>query len=112
MKKIIDIFPKDNLFKIRIKRLKKANKIFIEKKNNDIIGIVYINHYFVFLANITWITKKGYRNKGIATKLIKKAQQEYVILTAKTHNLISTHLAHKMGFRPIYKNYMIWIKKF
>lgn len=111
LKEIIGILPNDGLREKRIKNIKKAKKIIIEEENNKVVGVVFINHLWGILPNITWIVSDKFRKKGIATKLVKKAQLHYHVLTAKTRNIASNKLAKKTGFREIFKDHWLWLRK-
>ncbi|MBR9700130.1 GNAT family N-acetyltransferase [Candidatus Woesearchaeota archaeon] len=107
---IISIIPQDEQQEKRVRNLRSASRIYTRKKGTEVQGVVFVNRLFFFLPNITWITSPKHRKKGVATALIEEAKKDFFILTAKTKNDASHHLAKKSGFKELFSHHWIWFR--
>lgn len=108
-KEIFSIIPNDNLKKKRIKNLVKSYYILTISNKKEYIGILFIRK-IIFIPNITWIIKKKYRKKNLATILLKKACKENFFLTAICRNIASIKLAKKNNFKFIFFSLCFYLK--
>lgn len=106
---IIAIFPDDHLKAKRTANLSRARYVLAAKIGADIAGVFFIRNLF-FIPNATWIVGQPYRRRGIALRLIQRAQADYRLITAIARNPASASLARKAGFLVFPLGIGIWMR--
>ena len=106
---IIAIFPDDSLKTKRIANLSKAGYVLVAKHNEVVAGVFFVRTIFQ-IPNATWIVWQAYRRRGIALRLIKRAQDDFRLITAIARNSASASLARKGGFLVFPLGIGIWMR--
>ncbi len=110
MKQIIALFPDDDLKRKRMSNLSKAKYVLIAKINEAIAGVLFIRD-ILFIPNATWIVGQSFQRQGIAFKLLRQAQRDFLYITAISRNVPSINLAKKAGLIVFPFGVGFWIRR-
>jgi hypothetical protein len=104
---IAAIFPDDALKAKRERNLGLASYVVVAREGSAVAGTVFVRA-IAGIPNMTWIVSSAFQRRGIATGLVKRAQQDFRFLTAICRNDASKGVARKAGFLVLPMGFAFW----